>query len=343
MAKEIEGQTLRDYGNRKKRIRRIRRSIICMLLLAVAAAGLIYWVRLTNMRYLNYAVAKLIPNDNDSKAEYIDYGSAVIKYNKDGAEAVDKTGRTIWNGSYNMSDPIADTCGDYAAIADRGSKLLYVYNKKGEVGSIQTLHNIVKIEIAKQGVVAVQMEDESTNYIKLFYADGSEVTSDEDTTMLAEIGKNTDEFGYLMDMALSEDGKKLVAVFLTFNSGKLVSNIGFYNYGEVGQNYTNRFVGGYKYEGIIIPKVTFLNNDEVCVFKENGIVLYSFPELSDVIKEENFENGKIKSVLHNSKYTGVVLDTGDDSPGQLLLYDLKGKKVLDKKLNFDYDKNISGR
>ncbi len=337
MAKESDGQTLRDYKNRKKRIRRIRRAIICMLLLVVAVAGLIHWIRINNMKYRSYEVSKQIKNDGSENAQYIDYGSSVIKYNKDGAQAIDKSGRIIWNGSYNMMDPIADTCGDYAVIADRGNKLVYIYNKKGEVGSIKTLHGIVKTEIAKQGVIAVQMEDEDTNYVKLFYADGSEVTSGEDSTILAELEKGMDQFGYLMDMALSEDGKKLAAIFLSMNSGKLVTNIGFYNYGEVGQNWTDRFAGGYQYEGIIVPKVTFLNNNVACVFKENGMVLYSFTELSNVISEVNFD-GKIKSVLHNDKYAGVVLESEEDTAGQLLLYDLKGKKVLDKKLKFDYDK-----
>lgn len=339
MARDIEGQTLRDYGNRKKRYRRIRTFIICMLLLAVAAAGIIYWFRISNMSYLGYEVSNSMSNTGEFTSGYLSYGSSVVKYSKDGAVAIDKDGNLLWNGSYEMMDPIADTCGDYVVIADRGSKSLHIFNKKGEVGNITTLHDIVKVKIARQGVVAALMEEGEASYIKFYYSDPTVASSSEDSNLLCEIETNVNEDGYPMDIALSEDGKKLIVIYLTVTSGKLVSYIGVHNFGEVGQSFVDRIVGGFKYEGTIIPRVTFLNNDVACVYKENGIVLYSTPEIpdKDPIYEENFER-KIQSVIHSEKYTGVVLAGEEGTPRQLLLYDLNGKNILDRKLDFDYDK-----
>jgi hypothetical protein len=337
MASEIEGQALRDYGNRKKRYRRIRMFIISMLFIAAAIAGIIYWLRLTNMTYQSYTVTNTIPNTGESTSNYISFGSAVVKYNKDGAAAINSEGDILWNGSFEMTDPIADTCGDYVVIADRGNKSIHIYNKSGEVGSIITVYNISKVEIARQGVVAAMMMDGETSYIKLFYADGSEAISSEDSSTLCEIEKSLKEDGYPMDFALSEDGKKLAVSFLSFNSGKLKSMIGFWNFGEVGKNEINNFMGGYEYEDIVIPSVTFLNNDVACAYKENGIMMFYMPEIENIIYDENYER-KIKSVFHNEKYTGVVLESEEGTSAQLLLYDLKGKKVLDKKLDFEYNK-----
>jgi hypothetical protein len=308
-----------------------------MLLIAIAVAGLAYWFRLTNLKYKNYEVTKMIPNTSESQANYISYGSAVIKYNIDGATAIDKDGKTLWTGTYEMMDPIADTCADYAVIADRGNKSIHIYNKKGEVGSIPTLYKIVKVEIARQGVVAVLMEEEDISYIKLYYADGTEITSSDETAALADMVKGVNDVGYPMDISLSEDGKKLAVVFLSVTTGKLVNSIGFYNFGEVGQNYEDNFVGGFSYPDVIVPRVTFLNNDVACAFKENGIVLFSAKELSNVLFEKDYDQ-KIKSVLHNEKYAGVVLEGTDGAANQLILYNLQGQKVLDKKINFDYDK-----
>jgi hypothetical protein len=50
--------------------------------------------------------------------------------------------------------------------------------------------------------------------------------------------------------------------------------------------------------------------------------------------------GRIQSILHNNKNVGVVLEEEDGSAKHLLLYNLKGKKVLDKKLDLSY-KNIA--
>ncbi|NLP34754.1 MAG: hypothetical protein GX359_06090, partial [Clostridiales bacterium] len=56
MAKEIEGQTLREYGNRRKRYRRIRNTIIGMLLVAIIVVVGIYLYLLYNKDYQSYEV-----------------------------------------------------------------------------------------------------------------------------------------------------------------------------------------------------------------------------------------------------------------------------------------------
>lgn len=337
MAKDNEGQTLRDYGKRKKRYRRIRAFVICLLLFAIGLAGLAYWYRLNNMVYHNYEISHTTPNTGGIDTQYISFGSSVVKYNKDGAEAIDKEGKALWNATYEMTDPIADTCGDYVVIADRGNKSIHIFHKKGEIGSINTLHNIIKVRVANQGVVAALMEEEDTSYIKLFYTDGIEATSSEESSILTEIASNVNENGFPTDIALSKDGKKLVVNYLSINSGKLLNQIGFYNYGEVGQNQNDNMVGGFKYEGIVIPRIEFLNNDTVCIYKENGLVLYSMRETPNLITEINYDV-KIKSILHSSKYTGVVLEGEEGKQKQLLLYDLKGNLALDQEVEFDYKK-----
>jgi hypothetical protein len=155
--------------------------------------------------------------------------------------------------------------------------------------------------------------------------------------MLVDMKKNIMEYGYLMDFALSNDGKKLAVDFLSVTTEKIVSNIGFYNYGVVGQNEVDNFMGGFPYDDIVIPTITFLSNDLVCAFKDNGFVLYSMPEIPKIINEITLER-KIQSVFFNEKYIGIILENEEATPKQLLLYDLKGRKILDQELDFVYDK-----
>lgn len=327
MAREYENQALREYANRKKRYKRIRNFIICILLLAVILVGAIYITYLYNKSYKNYKVVKSTEVSSDGTVGYLSYGSSVIKYGKDGAIAYDKSGNVLWNGSYNMSDPITDICEQYVVIADRGGKSVNVYNNKGKAASYETPYEITKVEVARQGVVAALMEEGDANYIELY---------DLDRTLLGEAGNTINNAGFPLDMSLSNDGKKLGLICLSITKGDLVSFLACYNFSEVGDNYLNKFVGGGNFDkGIVASKVEFLNNNTFCVFKDNGFMLYSMKEIPSDIKEIKLE-GNIQSILYNEKYVGVVLETPDGSSRNLKVYNLKGKLVLDKAIDFEY-------
>jgi len=336
MAKEIEGQTLREYGNRRKRYRRIRNTIIGMLLVAIIVVVGIYLYLLYNKDYQSYEVISSQAVTGASGNGYLIYNGGIVKYSRDGAVAIGKDGDLLWNGSYEMMDPIADSCDDYVVVADRGNKLIHIFNEKGFVSSIITLYDIIKVEVGNKGVVAVLMENGDNSYLKLYYEDGTVVSDSNEDGLLSEIVKNVEDAGYPIDFSLSNDGKKLVVSFLSFTSGKLVSSVGFYNFGEVGQNFLDRFVGGFEEKEIIIPKVAFLGNDTVCIYKENGYLLFSMLEKPELIQEETFDN-KIQSIFFNEKYNGFVLEGSDNKASQIILYDLKGKRILERSIDFAYD------
>jgi hypothetical protein len=328
MIKENEEQSIREYGNRKKRYKRRRNFIITTLLLALVIVGAVYIIKLYNRSYQSYEVQKTVDVPGENAAGYLSYGEAVVKYSKDGAVAIDKDGNLLWNVSYNMSDPIADTCGKYVVIADRGSNTINVLNGKGSAGSYSTAYDIIKVEVASQGVVAALMEEGEKNFITLYDLDGTD---------LGEIETTVSGEGYPLDISLSDDGKKLVTSFLTISNGTVIDKVSFYNYGEVGQNMTDRFVGGWAFdEGIIVPRVAFVNNDTVCIYKNDGFKIYSMEQIPSNTFEKELE-GRIQSILYNDKYTGVVLEALEGTSKHLILYDLSGKKVLDKVLDFDYD------
>lgn len=330
MAKANDGQTLREYGNRKKRVKRNRRIIIGILLVALLAGGGFYLISLYNRDYQSYEVIKTTEITGENAVGFLNYNNSVVKYSKDGAVAISKDGELLWNGSYQMSEPVADVCEKYVVIADKGGKSVYIFNNKGKAGNFSTDYDIIKVEVARQGVVAALMEDEDDNYIILYDVDG---------TVLGVKHTSVKEDGYPMDISLSNNGEKLAVSYLSVNKGKLITTLAFFNFGEVGKNYTDRFVGGYEFEDRIIPRVTFLNNDTVCAFKENGFILYAIPEIPKIRHEETLESN-IKSIVHNEKYTGVVMEAEETKPQKLLLYDLNGNKLLDKALDFDYDKLV---
>jgi len=312
--------------NRKTRNRKNRVIIFSALLVLIVIIGAIYLIRLYNRSYQSYEVMNSVVNTEEKLGGYLEYKGAVVRYSMDGALAVDNKGNLLWNGSYEMAEPVADTCGDYVVIADRGGKQVYIFNRKGLAGSLQMNKPIVKAEISKQGVVAVLMIEEDTSYIELYNKDGM---------LLGEKVTNMIKDGYPMDISISDNGEKVAATYLSISKGEIANNILFLNYGEVGKNFTDRHAGALIYNNAIVPRITFLDNDTVCAFREDGLLIFTMEEIAELAKEETVE-GKIKSVLHNAKYSGLVLQNDDDKEKTLLLYDLNGNKVLDMKFDFDY-------
>jgi len=315
---------LRDYGTRSKRYRRNRAIILISLLVLIIIFCVIYLIRLFNRSYQDYEVMGRVANTEENLGGYLEYKGAVVRYGKDGAVAVDGKGNLLWNGSYEMTEPIADTCGDYVVIADRGGKQLHIFDRKGLAGSIRTNHPIIKVQTAEQGVVAVLMIEENTSYLEIYNKEG-ELLGEKITDMVKD--------GYPMDFSLSDDGKKVAATYFCLKNGEVVNNILFLNFGEVGKNFTDRTVGADIYNSIIVPRITFLDNDTVCAFKEDGLLIYSMEEKAEIYQTITLD-GRILSILHNEKYAGVVME--NEKGKRLLLYDLKGNQVLNMALDFDY-------
>lgn len=317
---------MRDYESRKKRYRRNRVIIFTSLLVLIVIIGAIYLIKLFNRTYQDYEVMDRVTNTEENLGGYLEYKGAVIRYSKDGALAVDNKGNLLWNGSYEMADPVADTCGDYAVIADRGGKQLYIFNKKGLAGNLTMNYPIIKAEVARQGVVAVLMIEGDTSHVELYSKEGD---------LLGEKVTNIPKDGYPMDISLSDDGEKVASTYLSINRGEIRNNILFLNYGEVGKNFTDRTAGAQIYNDVIVPRITFLDNDTICAFTEAGLIFFTMEEIAELAKEETVE-GKIKSIVHNENYAGLVLKEDGENAAKLLLYDLKGKRVLEMKTDFDY-------
>lgn len=329
MAIELDKHELRSYEIRKRKHKQI--ITVITVIFVLAAIGFLYLgVNLIlHKNYTSYQVVHKQERKDSSSARYVPYGSGVIRYSKDGAMAMDGAGNLLWNGTFQMKDPILDVCEKYVVVSDRGNKTLQVFNGEGKMTTIDVPNPILKSEIANQGVVAVLMDGDGVNYIGIYSEEGKELVSTRTVN---------DKDGFPMDISLSTDGRKLVTSYLAFGDGKVHSIVTFYNFGGVGQNYVdNKVGGGYDFGQSIVPKIEFVNNNTVCAFGDDRFSLYSMEQTPKEIYKETFK-AEIKSIFYNDKYIGFVLAGGEGNDKyRLLLYDLKGKTVLDKSISYDYE------
>ena len=288
---------------------------------------------IANKDFSTYKILSTIERADSNSVQYLKYGNKLLKYSRDGVSALDNKGNVIWNSTYDMKDPKADICGDFVAVADIGSKILYVFDKEGKAAKVETLLPILQAKVAEQGVVAVLLQDKDGNNVSLYYP------YDTSNSLLIDF-KTSNEDGYPIDIDISNDGKKLVTSYLSTQNGVAENAVTFYNFSEVGENEINNIVGTFIYKQIIVPKVEFLTNSIVCAFAEDKFSLYSIKEQPELIHEETLKT-EIKSIFYDEEHVGFILENLEGSKKyKIMVYDLKGKKVLEKKVDYDYE-NVS--
>ncbi len=334
MAIELEKRELRIYEIRKKKYKQRVAMITIFLLLIGLIVGTFIIKQILDKNYNGYEVIQSTKRQDSTSAKYISYESGTVRYSRDGAMAFTSDGTMLWNGTYEMKDPIIDICDKYVVIADRGSKTIQIYNGKGNVSNISVLYNIKKVEIANQGVIAVLMEGKGRDYIELYKEDG---------TFLVDIATTNNRDGYPLDMSLSNDGRKLVTSYTAISNGILQSKVTFYNFGEVGQNYIDRLVGSFDFGQTLVPDVQFINEKTVVAFGDNKFSVFNMNETPSLLFEKAFES-EIKSIMYNEKYIGFVLNNLEgEEKHQLLIYDLEGNVLTKRNNNFNYNQiSISG-
>ena len=331
MAIELERRELRSYELRKKKHKQKITLMVAIGLTIAVIIGTFVIKQILDKNYTTYEVVHTTKREDSSSAMYKSYKSGVVRYSRDGIMAMDGTGNMLWNGTFEMTNPIVDICEDYVVVADRGGKTLQIYSGKGQSKSIPVLNNILEVEVANQGVVAVLMESKGSNIIEMYSEDG---------TWLTDIRTTNVKNGFPIDIDLSNDGRKLVTSYMFLNNGVVQNKVTFYNFGPVGRSYEDQVVGSYDYGQTIVPQVEFVNNDTVAVFGDHKISIYNVPNVPKLTYEEEFVN-EIKSVIYSTKYIGVVLNNSEgEDKYQIIIYDLKGNVLLKENINYEY-KTIS--
>ncbi|HHT97746.1 MAG TPA: hypothetical protein GXZ90_07620 [Clostridiales bacterium] len=328
MSDKNKVSSIREIGQLKKRKKRIKKIIVTIFLLIVASSVLYYNNLVNSKPYSGLEELFSLDYIHEVNVKYVDYLDGLVRYTKDGAVAIGADGKLLWNLPFEVQDAIVSQCGNYFAIANRGSKEIHIINKKGETHIIKTLFDISDIEVASQGVVAALMEEGATNYIRLYDLNGEElVRKDIDNS----------KYGYSLDIALSENATKLSTSFISVKTGIVETKLSFYNYSDTGKNYPNLFVGGIDFKDLIIPKITFLNNDTLCAFTDKGFILYSIIKTPEEISRYESEY-IIKSIVHNGNYIGLVIDkSSNDGKYALVMFDIEGTQILEIPIDYDYE------
>lgn len=304
-----------------------RGALAVLLVLAVIVFLITQW---KNKVFTESVTANSAPVTIVQGATVKNLGGNVLLYSKDGASCIDAKGNVVWNRAYEMQTPMIAVCNQTAAIGDYNGRSIYVMEKNGEKGTINTNLPIRDFSVSANGVVVAILDD--SDVMRIYVYDGN--TNTDEPIIL---GKATmDRSGYPVSISLSPNGRLMMVSYLYADSASMKSSVAFYNFGEVGQNETDNFVGGYDYVDTVVPYVQFMNNDSSFAVSDDRIVFFSGAEKPTNVAT-NFLEEEVQSVHYNENYVGLVfINQSGESAYRLDVYNASGNKVNSQFFDIEY-------
>ncbi|MDD6571824.1 MAG: DUF5711 family protein [Thermoflexaceae bacterium] len=310
--------------------------IVMAILLIVVLIICLVNVYSSNMAYTSYDILKSVTREDGDTASYLKYGDGYIRYSNDGIAYYKNDGTAVWNHTYEINNAQVKICGEYIVVGNITGRNLYVYNKSGLKSEIDAAMTVTQVDVARQGVTAVSLEDGNTNYINMYDSNG---------TKLSYIITSLAGDGYPVDMAISNDGNKLAVSYVSVNGESLQSNVAFYNFSDVGQNSVDRLVGGFNHYGSsIVGRVEFVDNNTVLGIAEDRVSFYSITQYPELKAEVTFTD-EIQKVTYNEEYVGLLFNNADSvDKYKMIIYNMKGQKVSElffseEYRNFEFSKD----
>lgn len=293
----------------------------------VAIVALIVWLVYVNHVYTGYEVINSVERSSTYDAQDVRLANSILTYGKDGAHLSDAKGNIAWNQTYEIQDLKISTNGGVVGIGDYNGRTIYVLNEQEQLNRITTTMPIRDLCVSESGVCTVILYDTNVTYMNTYDVRGNMVVNGQ---------AHMSSSGYPAAIGLSPSGKMLVVGYLYVDAGTVKSTVAFYNFGDVGNNYTDYMVSGFDYTDVIIPQVGFLSNNTAYAIGDNRIVFYSGDE-QPAVKAEYLLDQEILSVFTGSGYLGVVFaSSSDEGRYRMSVYNSSGELRGDYYFDIDY-------
>jgi len=298
-----------------------------LILLVSAAVAALFYVQYTNRVYTDYQIISSVKREEAQNAISKNLGGSILTYSNDGASCMNTNGEQLWNQTYEMQNPLIDINHSVAAIADYNGRDIYIVNHQGVLGKVEAGLPIRSISVSETGMVAAVVDDSEITAIYLYASTGEEIAYFK-TTM--------EKSGYPIAVSVSPNGEIVAVSYLYVDSGLIMSNVAFYNFGQVGQNETDNYVSGYSYAEAVITQISFMDEDNSFALADSRLVFYKGNQIP-TSNQEILLNEEIQSVYYDNNYVGLVyINLDGDTKYRMDVYSKAGKKILSQKFDMEY-------
>lgn len=316
-----------DYERKLSRHKRniVKKTVITVVAIAAAVTAVGFYIE--KRSYHNYKVVQSSEQEDVVSTNYVEMDGDILRYSSDEVSLVSDKMSTLWSETYQMQNPIADVNGTRAVIADKDGNTLEIYDKSGKTGSVTTSYSIIKARVSESGLVAAILDGGDDTWIDFYSTDGS---------LIAENQTKVDDPGYPLDIAISEDGVVMMVTYQFVDGSDTTSYVAFYNFGDVGQNEDDRIVSGYKYEGVVVPQIQYLDNNRSVALKDNGFTLYQGSQIPKETKTVEVDKEIVSTFLDNDMIGLVFKNDSKDKQYTMEVYTTDGNLKFTQDFNIPY-------
>ena len=300
---------------------------VLLVLIVIATIIVICVIRYNNKVYTGYTVSSEESWTDNSSLDVLEYNGNILTYSKDGAVCTDLRGKTLWNQSYEMQNPLVTICGDYVAIGDYNGTTVFVMNSSGQQGAIDTRMPIRAIDVSAKGTVLVTLDDAPNTWLYLYSREGTLLWNCKSTMAIN---------GYPLAASVSDNSMMVGVSYLYVDNGIVTSKVAFYNLDEVGDNYQDTLVSVSNYNNAVVPIMKFMNEEDSFAVADNRLMFYSGRQIPTSVKDIILSE-EIRAVFYSSKYVGLVfLNFTGDTKYRLDVYNTSGSLVHSYEFNQEY-------
>lgn len=323
--KRARGQA--DYKNKLRKYRLTSVYRILLVLAAVAALIALIVIQYRRHVYTAYDIISSQERTSAAGARDVRLGDSVLTYSRDGAHCTTSGGEVTWNQTYGIQDVRISVCENTVAIGEYNGRSIYVANSEKLLGEITTTMPIRELAVSSTGCVAAVLADTDITWVN-FYDSTGKLRYEGRTYM--------NNSGYPAAISLSPNGNLLCVAYVYVDTGVVKTNVAFYNFGDVGANFSDRLVGGYPYSDLLVPYVRFMNNEAAFAVGDGRLMIYSGgykPERQG----EVLYDAEVKSVFYSDRYVGLVF--GADNAEHLYrldVYNTAAEKVGSYYFDMEY-------
>lgn len=309
----------------RRRIDALKRVLTMTAIVVLAVLALVLYFQ--KRCYYDYKILKTSEQEDVVSTNYVEMNGKILRYTPEGVSLVNRSLETLWSDIYEMQNPMSDVCDNRAVIADRDGTSMRIYGEDGLEGSVITSYSIVKARISQNGLVAAILDGGADTWINFYASDGS---------LIAENQTKVDDPGFPMDVAVSDDGQIMMVAYQFVDGGDTASYVAFYNFGDVGQNEDDRIVSGYKYEGVVVPQIQYLDNNRSVALKDNGFTLYQGSQIPKETKTVEVDKEIVSTFLDNDMIGLVFKNDSKDKQYTMEVYTTDGNLKFTQDFNIPY-------
>ncbi|MGE4283266.1 MAG: DUF5711 family protein [Clostridia bacterium] len=211
-----------------------------------------------NMNNIRTKTPFSITVDSSENYRFNVYKDNILLCNKNGVKAIKKSGEEEWSITMNLSDPLIQANDKYILIADKGGREVNIVTNYSVVCTKQTEEPVMMARINDTGYFVIVTEEKGyKGKISVYSPSGQ------------EIYKWHSVENYIIDVDVSNDGKKLAVSTIDISKGTVSAGLTFFNLTE------ERPYAGMVIEGTLISTIKFYKDNSLIAIGDNQMIGFS--------------------------------------------------------------------